>query len=128
MSTDFSQLVLGPCMDAFGKPVVVTPLASQPGAPPYPNRGVWQTDNISVVTEGEGQFSTRVLKFGIKMDEYAVPPQQGDVLTFKLSDLPTGYRVDWLNRSTGSVDFIVDNDQPDFQGGSTMILKRRNRV
>lgn len=124
MGIDFNNLVLGPCMDAFYKSCLVTPVKSQPMAIPYPARGVWTTDNINVATDDGGSFSSRVLKYGIKIDEFMIPPVQHDVLTFKVSDLPMGYLRDALN-PTATVDFLIDNDQPDGQGGSTLILKRK---
>lgn len=124
MSVDFNSLVLGPCMDAFQKSCTVTPTKSQPMAAPYAARGVFTVDNITVPMDDGGTLSSRVLKYGIKLDEFTVPPLQYDTLTFKVSDLPMGYLKDVLNPAA-TVDFLVDSDQPDGQGGTTLILKRK---
>jgi hypothetical protein len=125
MSVDFSSLVLGPCMDAFAKPVTVFPIKSQPLGNPYTAQGVWTIDNIGVGIEDGGNFSTRVVKFGIKLDQFAVSPVQYDEISSKVRDLPMGYVSDELDPNA-TVTFIVDNDQPDGQGGTTLILKRKH--
>lgn len=124
MAIDFSSLVLGPCMDSFAKEVSITPVKSQPTAAPYDARGVWTVDNINVMTENDTAFSTRTLKFGIKLDEFTVSPEQGDYLSIKAKDLPMGYLRDALDPNA-MVSFVVDNDQPDGQGGTVLILKRK---
>lgn len=124
MSIDLSALVLGPCMDAWAKPVTVTPVKSQPTASPFGMRGVWTVDNINLVADNGTPFSSRTIKFGIKLDELSVPLVQGDYLTTLASDLPMGYLKDIYAPGT-KVDFVVDNDQPDGQGGTVLILKRK---
>lgn len=123
-AVDFSGLVLGPCMDAFSVPITVTPVQSQPMAGPYPARGSLHVDNIEVMAENGEPFATRVLKCGIKMDEFSNPPVQYDIITLNVSDLPMGYRRDVLTVGS-TADFTIDNPRPDGQGGMTLVLKRK---
>jgi len=87
MSIDWSNLVLGPCMDQFalqdtslgGKnSVMLNPIRSQPGAPPYPIRCVWEVTPYTIVQENEAPLVTTVLKIGLRLSEFSVPPTQGD--------------------------------------------------
>lgn len=123
MSVDLSALVLGPCMDAWAKPVTITPVKSQPTAAPFGMRGVWIVDNINLVADNGAPFSSRTIKFGIKLDELSIPLAQGDYIRTLASDLPMGYVRDVVPGAV--VDFIIDNDQPDGQGGVVLILKRK---
>ncbi|WP_035698420.1 head-tail joining protein [Bradyrhizobium japonicum] len=124
MSIDLSALVLGPCMEAWAKPVTITPVKSQPTARPYDVRGVWTVDNINLVADNGAPFSTRTIKLGVKLDEFAVPLMQGDYVRTLASNLPMGYLKD-AYAPGAVVDFVVDNDQPDGQGGTVLILKRK---
>jgi len=110
-------------MATFSKPVVVTPKKSQPTAAQFPARGVWTIDNISVIMENDAPMSTRVVKLGIKYADFKFVPMQGDFISSKAGDLPLGYLVEKISPSA-MVDFIIDNDQPDGQGGCTYIMKR----
>jgi hypothetical protein len=124
MPIDFSALVLGPCMNTFAKGVSVTPIASNPMGAPYTARGIWIVENVTVMADYEAPVSSRNIKFGIKLDDFPFPPAQGDYVTVAVKDLPMGYKADNLDPSA-SVDFVIDNDQPDGQGGSTLFLKRK---
>ena len=52
MGLDFSTLVYLPNYDTFARPITVTPLASQPGAPAYANRGIYDTRPVDVQAHG----------------------------------------------------------------------------
>jgi hypothetical protein len=120
---DFSDLVLGPAMDAFSLSVTITPLKSQPLAAPYPARGVWTITDVDIVTEDGGSFSNRTLKFGIRLFEFTVAPKQGDLITTAVSGLPLAYWNGAIDPS-GSIDLLVDDFRADGQGGATLVLKR----
>lgn len=111
-------------MDAFSKNVTIIPVKSQPMSGPYSSRGVWQVDNINVATDEGGTFSSRILKFGIKLNEFTIPPLQYDILSIMASDLPMGYFADALVPSS-NIDFVINDIQPDGQGGATLMLKRK---
>ena len=120
---DFSALVLGPNMSVFGKPILVTPTTSQPNAIPYPARGVWAVSSSSIMTEAGNMLSTFGLKLSIKMDEFVVPPAQGDWITVAAADLPLGYWQGTL-LPNANLDFEVDDITPDGQGAAVLVLSR----
>ena len=126
MSIDFSALVLGPCMDTFARPLTVYPVASQPTAPQYANRGIWIIDQVPFVGEDGILMSTRTVKMGIMLVDYPVPPQQYDFISVAVADLPMGYKTDTLNPNK-PVDFVIDDVNPDGQGGAHLTLKRKPR-
>src|SRR5262245_48505278 len=114
---DFDALVLAPAMGVFGKPVTVTPIRSQPTAAPYPARGVWEISNVAIVTEDGGQFSNRTIKLGIRMSEFALLPVQGDWVTTQVKHLPLAYTDRMSLDSNSTMDFLIDDQNPDGQGG-----------
>lgn len=122
MSIDFSGLVLGPTMLVFSRPVTVTPSVSQPNAAPYAARGIWEVTNVNILTEDGGQFSNRTIKLGVMMADYVVLPTTGDWITTLASDLPLGY---WQGvfLPGASIDFIIDDQNTDGQGGASLTLK-----
>lgn len=120
---DFSQLVLAPCMTVFGAPITVTPTKSQPLGAPYAARGVWHVENVNLVTEDGGNFSNRSIKLGIRMADFAVTPAQGDWITTQASALPLAYWQGDVDPNS-SIDFEIDDQNPDGQGGTSLTLKR----
>lgn len=120
MPVDFSGLVLAPAMDAFAKPVTFAPTASQPSVAAFPARGVWSVRHLDVPLDGEGSLSARTLMLGIRLAEFATQPLQGDSVTITTDDQVTIPGV-----AIGTpVNFLIDDVQPDGQGGATLILKR----
>jgi hypothetical protein len=110
---DFSRLVLRPCIGAFPKAVSVNPLKSQPGHPAYdkqadgvaPLRGIWTVRNIDVQTEDGAIMSSVTYTLGIRLSEFTVPPVPEDQVT-----------VD-------GVAYLIDDSDPDGQGGAVLTLK-----
>jgi len=50
MGIDFSTMVKLPCQDFFGRPIIVTPIMSSPGAGAYVARGIWDSGHIEIET------------------------------------------------------------------------------
>jgi len=123
MAIDFSSLVLAPNMDAFARPVTITPLKSQPNAAPYDARGIWTMTSVGIATEDSGILSSTTLHFGIRLSEFAIAPKQGDWITSKASQIPLAYWQGDIDPNS-IIDFIIDNFSPDGQGGSQLTLKR----
>jgi hypothetical protein len=109
---DFDALVLAPAMTAFARPIVVTPVMSQPGAAAFGARGVWEIKNIDVQTE-EGIYSGQRRTLGVRLSEFAVPPVQGDRV-----DIPA-----YLSRPAEAT-HVIDDVDDDGQGGSTWTMKQ----
>src|SRR5262249_7084964 len=71
----------GPCFQAFARPVTITPIASQPDAPPYAARGIFDTERIKLETlEGE-IFSETHTTLDILEFEFPILPLQDDRLS-----------------------------------------------
>lgn len=84
MAVDFNNDLYKQVMDVFARPVIVTPVVSQPGAPAYNNRAYYDTRELDVMTEDGGIFSDARSYIDIRIDEYPVLPMQGDYI-----DIPT---------------------------------------
>ncbi len=106
---DFASLVLAPAMAVFGQSVTIMPVVSQPGASPYPARGVYASKPIQIQIEGGGYHSTVQPTLGIRLADFAVPPMQGDTV-----DLGT------LGQ------FEIADVNPDGQGGADCPLRDLN--
>src|SRR5260221_538612 len=91
MGTNFSGLVLAPAMAVFGRPVLITPLRSNPNAAPYTARGIWTVETISIVVEDGGILSSFKLTFGIRLAEFTIAPKQGDWISTAANQLPLAY-------------------------------------
>jgi hypothetical protein len=120
---DFSGLVLSPNIAVFGKSVTVTPKTSQPLAQPYAANGIWTVEQFDVPLDDGGMLSSQRLKLGIRLADFAFAPKQGDWISTAASDLPLAY---WQGEFEpgANLDLVVDDFQPDGQGGATLILKR----
>lgn len=102
---DFDNLVLAQCMAAFGIPITVTPLKSQPGQPAYSAQGIYdRTTSVVTLEDGQELASTRVT-LGIRQSAFSVIPRKGDRIN------KDGY------------DYEVDSVFQDGQGGAEMVLK-----
>lgn len=75
---DFDALVLGPCQEAFARPITITPLASQPGQPAYGARGIWSARPVNIGLEEGSVMVSQDLTLGIRRNELAVMIKQGD--------------------------------------------------
>jgi hypothetical protein len=98
MGLAYADDVYRPVYDTFARPVVVTPLASQPGAPAYNNRGVLHSIESEIIGLDGTIISDARTVLDIIIDEYAVVPKQLDIInipadagiaggTFEVSDL-----------------------------------------
>ena len=81
MAIDFSTTVYLPQYNAFARPIVVTPLVSQPNAAAYDARGIFDTDPMDVETLDGGVISDMRTILDILESEFTVLPTQGDRIT-----------------------------------------------
>ena len=99
------DLVLAPALAAFGQPIIVTPLASQPAAAPYSARGSYSSKQVDIPLDDGGYQSTIQRKLGVRLADFAVPPIQKDQIAM----------------AQGS--FVVADIVPDGQGGADIWLR-----
>src|SRR5262245_31704228 len=91
MAVNFSQNLYKFAWDQFARPITVTPVVSQPGAPSYENRGYFDTKESDILTEDGAIFSDSRTFIDIRMIEFAVLPMQGDIITIpQHEDVPGG--------------------------------------
>jgi hypothetical protein len=115
---NFSDLVLGPCMNAFGVPITVAPVKSMPGQriygsqPDKPLRGVWSSKPV-VIETSTGYHSTNQPILGIRLADFdAIGKayiEQGDFLS--------------LDGDVAGISWEVVDIKPDGQGGAEMELR-----
>ena len=111
---DFAALALGPGVATFGRPVTVTPLASQPAKPPFPASGVWSVRNVDVPMELGGNLNTTTITLGIRLADWPVKP----VPQMQIHVPAAGSYPD-----EGTL--WIDDVDPDGQGGATLTLKKK---
>jgi hypothetical protein len=78
VGVDFGAIVYAPNFEVWSRPFTCTPLASQPGAPPYPARGKFDTEDHEVPMEDGSIFSDQKPILDIIEAEFPVLPRKGD--------------------------------------------------
>jgi hypothetical protein len=78
MAVNFSTLVYLPNYDMFARSITVTPLASQPGAPAYTNRGIYDTRPVDVSGMDGSIISDQQTILDVRDEEFVVVPAQLD--------------------------------------------------
>jgi hypothetical protein len=114
MGLDFSTLVYLPNFNMFARPIVFTPVASQPGAPAYTGRGIYHSDQISYAADDNSIISDQQTTLDILEVEFDVMPVQNDVLTIP----PDGEVV------TGIGDYLISDVRNNGGGETTLQLRR----
>jgi hypothetical protein len=78
MAVNFSTDLYAAEQDTFGRPVTITPIASQPSQGSYQNRGIYDSGGMNIMLEDGSVFSDQYTILDIRAEEYPVPPQQED--------------------------------------------------
>jgi|SRR5262245_3611868 len=87
LAPNLSTLVLLPNFDVWARPIIVNPVASQPGAPPYsarfddvglPLRGIFYTTPLDVQGENGMILSDQKTELDVREVEFGVVPVQFD--------------------------------------------------
>lgn len=110
---DFGALVLGPCMNTFARPCIVTPLVSQPGMPAYPARGIWSIAPGDMLQPDGTTLATDICTFGVRAADFVVVPLPGDRV--EIPEYMTASRIGLCR---------IEDDGDDGQGGFAWILKK----
>lgn len=80
MAVDFSTLVYLPSYNTFARPIIITPIVSQPNAAPYTARGIYNTVPMDDPTTGAVLSDMRTI-VDILESEFTVLPLQRDQIT-----------------------------------------------
>jgi hypothetical protein len=78
MPVDFSQFVYAPNFAVFARPIIVTPVASQPSQPAYGARGIYGTAPVDIVGSDGSIFSDQKTIIDILEAEFPILPVQLD--------------------------------------------------
>jgi hypothetical protein len=119
MGTDWSNLVAAPLYDQFSRPIIVTPIVSQPGAPAYSARGIFDTDEMDYPGLDGSIISNSRTRLDLKINEFAIIPQQDDII-----DIPPDPNSD----IAGGMFEVVDSagfDNVGNAGGEISLTLRR---
>ena len=117
MALNFSTLVYLPNMDTFARKVTVTPLASQPGAPAYSSRGIFDTRPVDVAGMDGSIISDQQTILDVRDAEFNAVPEQLDRIHIP-ADADAGAALgDWE---------VVDTESNG--GGLTTLILRKFMV
>jgi hypothetical protein len=116
MPVNFSTMTKLPCQDMFAVPITVMPIRSQPGAPAYGARGIFNTGSQDVALTDGSVFSDQQTILDVRNLEYAVVPIQGDrvLIPFDANGEPRG-------------EFEVVDTSDDGGGQTTCVLRKFER-
>lgn len=111
MGIDFSAAVLAPNMEVFAISVSIDPVKSQPGAQPYPARGIVTSRSMDVALENGEVVSSNQTTLGIRGIEYSVLPMRGDGCT--------------INDGPQAGTYWIADITPDRQGKYDLLLRQK---
>lgn len=115
MSVDWSNLVLGPCIDTFGQVCTYSPIAAMP----FAITAIFDSAYLELTPMGRGPgldsemmsyglpgaISTEMPVLGVQLSQFPQPPLQGDVVTI------------------GTDTFQVKEVRADSKGGAKLLLQ-----
>lgn len=110
---NLSDSVYKPNFDVWARPITVTPLVSQPGAPAYNARGYYDQKELDVIAEGPAVFSDAQTYLDILDAEFPIVPMQGDQI-----DIP-------FHQGVKGGSFLVLDLTPGNAGGMITITLRK---
>lgn len=111
---DFDALVLNPCEDIFSILVKFTLAATKPEAAPVIVRGIYSSAPVDVVMQDETIFSDQQTSLGIRLRDFDIPPDRGDIVEI----------IDQRHPAFGNKYWIGDSDL-DGQGGANLLLRTK---
>jgi hypothetical protein len=86
MALNYSTLVYEHCHEMFGRPIIVTPLVSQPAVSSYTNAGIFDTDELNVLAMDGSVISEQRTELFILENAFTVLPEQGDLVEIPAVD------------------------------------------
>jgi hypothetical protein len=114
MAVNFSTLVYLPNYDMFARPVTITPLASQPGAPAYAARGIYDTRPIDVQAEDGSIISDQQTILDVRDAEFSVVPEQLDRIAIPFD----------INGGPDLGEFEVTDTEANGGGETTLVIRK----
>jgi hypothetical protein len=102
MAVNFASIVYLPCFDTFARPVTIVPIASQPSAPSYSARGIFDHNELDFDVFGETIYSDGKIELDILMSEFSILPRQHDVVIIPPHEGAEGGNFEVSDRSPGN--------------------------
>jgi hypothetical protein len=131
MAVNFSTNLYSPEQDQFGRPIMVTPIASQPSGGSYQNRGIYDSGPINILLDDGSIFSDQRTIVDICAAEYPVPPQQQDQISIPydpasgLPDLGSFEITNVIDNGGGELTLelkkIVGTGKTEFRDGQVLL-------
>jgi hypothetical protein len=113
MGVNYATLIYAPAFDMFAGPVTFYPYSSQPGAPAYNGRGIFDTRSLNVVGEDGAVYADQETILDILEAEFAVLPRQNDRVVVEADgDKPAPGEFEIINSATNG-------------GGETTLVLRK---
>jgi hypothetical protein len=114
MAIDYSTQVYEPGYLQFSRPVVFTPVKSQPNVSSFEGRGIFSTMPIDIISQDGSVVSDQKTILDILEKEFSILPIQGDRLS-----IPAAGALPDMG------DFEVQDVDTNGGGESTLTLRRR---
>jgi len=111
---DFDALVLNPCENIFSIMVKFTLCVTKPEGAPVTCRGIFSSSQVDAIMQDEAIFSDQQTSLGIRLRDFVIPPDRGDLVEI----------IDVRHPAYGSQFWIGDSDL-DGQGGAMLMLRKR---
>lgn len=111
---DFDALVLNPCENIFSIQCKFTLAATKPEAPPVIARGIYSSGPVDVIMQDDTTFSDQQTSLGIRLGDFAIAPDRGDLVEI----------IDSRHPAFGMKYWIGDSDS-DGQGGAMLLLRTK---
>jgi hypothetical protein len=109
---NFDAIVLNVCEDIFSIAIKVTLTASKPEAAPIICRGIYSSGPVDAIMQDETIFSDQQTSIGIRLRDFEIPPDRGDLIEI----------IDARHPAYGLRYWVGDSDL-DGQGGAMLLLR-----
>ena len=86
MAVNWSDELYAKAWGAFSRPMTVTPVVSQPGAPAYAARCYFDSKETDILTEANSVLSDSQTFIDIRRVEFSVEPKQGDIIDIPFNE------------------------------------------
>jgi hypothetical protein len=81
MGVDFATIDYLPNFNLWARPILIAPIVSQPGAPGYAARGIYDTAETDIAAEDGSVITDHRTILDILESEFGTLPEQGDIVT-----------------------------------------------
>jgi hypothetical protein len=113
MTINFPMLLYRPVFEQFARPVTFHPIVSQPGAPSFEGRAIYDTEEIDIETLDGALFSETRTQLDILEIDFSTLPLQGDLVVIAGDENVRG----------GS--FVISDMSPSGNAGGEVSLQLR---